>query len=464
MGIRLFFVGLALFAGSCAGPVPPVPTVSVDGFDPEVRDVILTTQKQALAEPSSGQASGRFGMALHAHAVYPTAALAYRRAIRLEPKEFAWRYYLALVDQQSSQPDQALDALSAALRIRPDYLPAQLRKADVLFQLGRLRESEAIYKPILAADPASASALYGIAKVKYADGDASAAEDFYSRACRAYPTFGAAYYGLGAVERGQGQEAEAAKNFELAQRYSSDSPPVADPMLDQVQALATGIHYRLAKSDQLAKKGNMEEAAQLNEQMLERDPENFSVLLNLLYLARFVERLAGQADALYSKARQINPQVPLVYDYYGLVLARQGKFDVAAAAFRKALELKPDYAEAHAALGEILEAQNRPEEAIEQYRRVQPPVSAVQLKMWRLLILHGHGREAIPELLPALEQNDSYAALRRVLLAEAFLTAGDVDAARQYLEQARTRAQSDGPPGLAAQIDRELGQLAERRR
>jgi tetratricopeptide (TPR) repeat protein len=463
MGIRLFFLGLALFVASCAGPVPPVPTVSVDGFDPEVRDVILTAQKQALAEPSNGQASGRFGMALHAHAVYPTAALAYLRSIRLEPKEFAWRYYLALVDQQLSQPDQALDALSAALRIRPDYLPAQLRKADVLFQLGRLRESEAVYKPILEADPASASALYGMARVKYAEGDASASEDFYGRACRAFPTFGAAYYGLGTAERGQGHEAEAAKNFELAQRYSGDTPQVPDPMLEQVQALATGIYYRLAKSDQLAKKGNMEEAARLNEQMLERDPENFGVLLNLLYLARFVERLAGQADALYSKARQINPQVPLVYDYYGAVLARQGKFDAATAAFRKALELKPDYAEAHAALGEILEAQNRPDEAIEQYRRAQPPDSAVQLKLWRLLILHGRGREAIPELLPALEQNDSYAALRRVLLGEAYLTAGDVDAARQYLEQARTRAQSDGPPGLAAQIDQELAQLAARR-
>jgi tetratricopeptide (TPR) repeat protein len=457
-------LALGLVACSCSTPIPPVPSVSADGLDPEVRDAILTAHRQAAADPSSGQASGRLGMVLHAHAIYPPALLAYERAIRLEPKEFAWRYYHALVVWQLSGPAKADKPLSDALRLRPGYAPAVLKRGDLLYQLGRFKESGEAYKSLLTEDPASAAALYGLARVKYAQGDVAPAEDLYSRACRAYPTFGAAYYGLALTERSLGNGTEASKDFDLAQRYSGDMPPVADPLGEQVVALETGVYYHLAQGDRQAKKGNMEEAARLNEQMLERDPENFGVLLNLLYLARFVERLAGQADALYSKARQINPQVPLVYDYYGAVLARQGKFDAATAAFRKALELKPDYAEAHAALGEILEAQNRPDEAIEQYRRAQPPDSAVQLKLWRLLILHGRGREAIPELLPALEQNDSYAALRRVLLGEAYLTAGDVDTARQYLEQARTRAQSDGPPGLAAQIDQELAQLAAPRR
>src|ERR1043166_1676879 len=80
-----------LFAGSCAGPVPAVPTPSVEGFDAEVRDAILAAHRQAVSEPSNGQASGRLGMVLQAHALYPPAALAYQRAIRLEPDEFAWR-------------------------------------------------------------------------------------------------------------------------------------------------------------------------------------------------------------------------------------------------------------------------------------------------------------------------------------------------------------------------------------
>ena len=144
----------ALLAWSCAGPVPPVPTVSVEGLDAEVRDAVLTAHQQAVAQPSSGQASGRLGMVLHAHALYQPAMLSYKRAIRLEPKEFAWRYYLALALQQTSQPENALEALSAALHIRPDYAPAILKKGELLFQLGRFKESAAAYESVLAREPA----------------------------------------------------------------------------------------------------------------------------------------------------------------------------------------------------------------------------------------------------------------------------------------------------------------------
>ena len=405
-------------------------------------------------------------MVLHAHAVYQTAALAYERAIRLEPKEFAWRYYYASVAWQLSGPEKAMEPLSAALRLHPGYAPAILKKGDLLYQLGNFQESGDAYKSVLAEDPGSAAGLYGMARVKYAQHDTAAAEDFYSRACRAYPNYGAAYYGLATVEQGLGRDAEAAKNFELAQRYNGDHPPATDPLGDQLAALATGIYYRLANGDQLARKGRTDEAAQLNEAMLARDPENFSVLLNLLYLARFVDRLSDKVEGWYLKAKQINPQVALVYAYYAAALARQGKFDAAAAAARKAIELQPDYPEAHVLLGEVLEQQNHPAEALEQYQRALATQSSdrtLQLKLWRLLIIQGRSRDAIPQLIPALQVDDTYATLRRLLLGEAYLTTGDIGKAQEYLEQARSRARTEGPPELVAQIDQEIEQIARRR-
>jgi tetratricopeptide (TPR) repeat protein len=200
--------------------------------------------------------------------------------------------------------------------------------------------------------------------------------------------------------------------------------------------------------------------------MLARDPENFSVLLNLLYLARFVDRLSDKVEGWYLKAKQINPQVALVYAYYGAALARQGKFDAAAAAARKAIELQPDYPEAHVLLGEVLEQQNHPAEALEQYQRALATQSSdrtLQLKLWRLLIIQGRGRDAIPQLIPALQVDDTYATLRRLLLGEAYLTTGDIGKAQEYLEQARSRARTEGPPELVAQIDQEIEQIARRR-
>src|SRR5579859_5348346 len=117
----------SLFAESCGGPVPPLPTLSVEGLDAEVREAILTAQKQAEAAPSSGQASGHLGMVLQANSLNQPALLSYQRAIRLDPRGFSWRYYSAVVLQQLSQPEKALDALAGALRIRSGYAPAVIR-------------------------------------------------------------------------------------------------------------------------------------------------------------------------------------------------------------------------------------------------------------------------------------------------------------------------------------------------
>jgi tetratricopeptide (TPR) repeat protein len=455
----------ALYLWSCAGPVPPLPTLSLEGLDAEVRDAILTAQKLAVAAPSSGAASGHLGMVLQANSLNQPAMLSYQRAIRLEPKEFAWRYYLALVLQQMSQPEKALDALTAALHIRAAYAPAVLRQGDILFQLARFPESAAAYQSVLAQDPASAAALYGLAQVKQAQGDMAGAEDLYRRACQSYPTFGAAYYGLATAGRSLGHDEESSKNFELAKRYTNDRPTVDDPPLGQIAQLSTGVSRQLEESDQLAKQGRMEEAAKLNEGILARDPENLSALLNLLYLARFVTRLDGQVETMYAKAKRIDPQNSLLPNYYGVVMVRQGKFDAAATALRKALELRPDYAEPHKWLGEVLERQNRPAEAIEQYQRAlaaEPNDRPVQMKLWWDLIIQNRGREAIPQLLPALQIDDSFTSMRLVLLGEAYRTTGEIGKSRQYLEQARSRVRSQGPPDLLPQIEEELKQLPNR--
>ncbi len=451
-----------LLAWSCASSIPPVSTVPVEGLDPEVRDAIVAARNQAAAEPINGQASGRLGMVLQAHSMNQLAVLAYQRAARLEPKTFEWRYYLALALQQLSQPEQALDALTAALRIRRDYVPAIQRRGDVLFQLGKFDESAAAFESLLKYDPSSAMGLYSLARVKYAREDLPSTEDLYRRASQAYPTFGAAYYGLGEVNRNLGRDAESAKNFALAKRYNDDRPPAADPLFSEVGALSTGVSRRLEESNQLAKQGKMDDAARVNEKVLERDPENLAALQNLLYLARFLPRLDDQVDGLYERAKQINPQAALIYDYYGVVMVRQRKYDAAAAALRKAIELRPEDSEPHKVLGEILEKQNRPAEAIEHYQRAvaaEPSDHAFQMKLWWTLIVNGRGREAIPQLLPALQEDDSYTSMRMVLLGEAYRTTGDFGKSRQYLEQARDRVRKQGPPDLLAQIEQELKEL-----
>src|SRR5580700_664727 len=99
---------ISILAGLCACvSIPPVPDISIDGLDAEVRTAIQTARADALAQPKSGQASGRLGMVLQVNELYRPAVLVYQRAIRLEPKEFAWRYYQAQSLQLSFQLETA---------------------------------------------------------------------------------------------------------------------------------------------------------------------------------------------------------------------------------------------------------------------------------------------------------------------------------------------------------------------
>ena len=60
----------------------------------------------------------------------------------------------------------------------------------------------------------------------------------------------------------------------------------------------------------------------------------------------------------------------------GTALANRGQFDEAIAHFRKALEIKPDYVEAHCDLGRVLAARGRLDEAIQQLQKALDLASA----------------------------------------------------------------------------------------
>ena len=108
----------------------------MQGVDSEIRDAIVEAHSKAEAEPDNAEASGRLGMILEAHTMYGPAEQAYRRAIALEPNEFAWKYYLGLTLRDESKLEEALAAFTDALQLRPDYAPGIIQRAEVLFELG----------------------------------------------------------------------------------------------------------------------------------------------------------------------------------------------------------------------------------------------------------------------------------------------------------------------------------------
>jgi tetratricopeptide (TPR) repeat protein len=453
----------ALLELSCAKSVPPLPAITVDGLDADVRSAIVKARDEAVAKPKSAQAAGNLGMVLEAHTLYQPAALAYQRAVRLDPKDFAWRYYLALCLEKNGQLDEALAAVSEGLRIRPEYAPAILERADLLLKLGRFSESAATLQPFLDKNPSSPLALYMLGRVKFAQQDFSAADDLYRRATQAWPTFGSAWFGLGETSKRLGRNGETEKDYQLAETHKDQYPPTGDELYSQMMKLATGIENRLMKAKKLMNQREFDRSSQIYKDVLKQYPDNLDCLVNLLYIAQYPNQATPEeVEDLYQRARAASPQLAEVYMYHGTALAAEGKYDPAVAELEKAIQLKPNNAETHAWLADVRERQHRLAEAIDQYRiaiEQKPDFRIARLELAKDLLFAGRSREAVPVLLPTLQVEDQNTPIAMMFLVQAYVNLGDRATARKYLEQAHQYVLHNGPSNLLPQIESNLRSL-----
>jgi serine/threonine-protein kinase len=75
------------------------------------------------------------------------------------------------------------------------------------------------------------------------------------------------------------------------------------------------------------------------------------------------------AVAEYRGAIQLKPDYAEAHYSLGLALGRQGKLDIAVAEYREAIRLKPHYAEAHCNLGQLLRNRGDFAESLAEYRK-----------------------------------------------------------------------------------------------
>ncbi len=114
----------------------------------------------------------------------------------------------------------------------------------------------------------------------------------------------------------------------------------------------------------LHQQGQLAEAEQLYQQVLQAQPSSFSVLY-MLGLIAFQSGVPQRGVELTSRAIAINPSVAEAHNNLANGLLQLGRFDDALASFDKAIALKPDYLEAYSNRGALLNQVGRAEEALQ---------------------------------------------------------------------------------------------------
>ncbi|MGA2508561.1 MAG: tetratricopeptide repeat protein [Chitinispirillaceae bacterium] len=164
---------------------------------------------------------------------------------------------------------------------------------------------------------------------------------------------------------------------------------------------------------------------------------------------------------LFSHATAVIKRNHVAYNNLGLTLYKSGRTDEALAQYRKALEIKPDFAEARFNLGFLLANSGRTDEATAQYRKaleIKPGFAEARINLGVLLEDNGRADEAIAQYRKVLEFNPgSIGALTN--LARAFVRKGRLTDAVPLLQRALASAKSAGDERRAEEIAGNLEML-----
>ncbi|WP_040261340.1 tetratricopeptide repeat protein [Pseudomonas massiliensis] len=242
---------------------------------------------------------------------------------------------LGRLAEERGQPQRALEQYGL---VTPgtDYLPAQLRLADILVANGQADEAARRLAESRSANPDYAAQLYLVEAETLAEND---------KVERAWA----------ALEQGLRQ-------------FPTDS---------------SLLYTRAMLAEKRGDLGQLEHDLR---SIIAREPDNAMALNALGYTLSDRTTRYAEAKELIEKAHRLNPEDPAVLDSLGWVNYRLGNLDEAERYLRQALERYPDH-EVAAHLGEVLWAQGKQREA----RRVwgtalkdQPDSPALRSTLLRL--------------------------------------------------------------------------------
>ncbi|MGH7171887.1 MAG: tetratricopeptide repeat protein, partial [Gemmataceae bacterium] len=419
-------IGGVLLYRHLRGPrTPPLPELDLAGTEPAVRKVIEMARQRVVREPSSADAWARLGEALLANGFDDEAMPALEQAGRLAPREPRWPYLrarrLLLVDRVKGR--QLLEhAVRLAEQADPDNIACKLLLAEALHEQGEHDRVLALSREVLRKEPNNPRAyLYlGVTHLQRDEFD-DALSDLLRAADSPY-TRKRACVQLAAVALRSGDRSAAEKFSQRAKELPDDLSPV-DPYVDAYKTLTVGRQSKFIEAERLEAENQLPQSTRLLEELDTSAPDMHSgvslgiALVKLgnnagaeMILSEAIRRGPGSAAAYYALAVAQFKQAEALREQDHADQAA-GKYRAAEQSALRAIENKPDHANAYLFLGQARRRLGRKDEARAAFRRAiacRPELAGPHLYLGELLIDAGRLGDGRRELQQAISLAASY--------------------------------------------------------
>lgn len=353
------FLALAGLAACSHDAVGPPPSVPLDNADPLLVELIDEMRQSVLALPQSAEMRGRLAMALEVNDFDVAAIAAYQQAALLDPSDFRWPYFEAILAAEDGDTARALEVAETALAIDDGYVPAWLYRGVWLVALGRHAEAREAFGRARELG-AHANADAGIAQTLLGEGDAEGAVAILEplseelRHPHVYRLLGRGYRALGRDDAARIALARGRKGTPLQWR---------DPLQEQKWGYLASYGGRLVHAESLLGTERFAEAIEVLEPMRGGGVDDEAVLAHLsLAYGR-----SGQLERAFETLREGFADAPDHFRYHNAIANlhhEQDDVERAIEHLRRSVDIVPEQTWPYERLGALLMEQERYDDAI----------------------------------------------------------------------------------------------------
>jgi len=424
---------IALAATAQEPELLEVPDPSLETLEISVQDQ-LRRERENLDQVLGGSPTDRetlgeaFSRMGQLYLVYDVAAAAEPcliNASRLMPENFRWPLYLGNLYVNAGDLDAARRAYELAAELGPRYVAAKLRLGQVQFEQGDLEAAEESFRAALSLAPLSAGAFQGLGRIAQERQQYDLAIGHFQKVLELQPEALSIHHELAMAYR---QEGDSALAREHLSQYEDKPVQLTDPVTAVLQTLVQGPEVHFKRGVDALREGDTATAIPEFEATIELSPEDSLAHYYLALAVLRVWRNERQPKELerglaeLRRALELRPEYRDAHYVLGSMLGQLGELDRALFHFAEAHRIDPDYLDGHLEWAIALGKTGDVDSALDEMQAVinaDPTFSRAQVARATLLITQDRASEALEHLLQAVEHEEPLS--RETVLAAATL-------------------------------------------
>ncbi len=321
-------------------------------------------QKTLVDAPKDASAWGQLGNVYFVHGWQGAAAECYQRAVEIDPNKFRWLYYLGMTTYMSD-PETAAETLAEAIKLDAQYPPAHIYRAAALRTLGHLEEAKLHLETANELDSRNPYASLWLGELAFAAEQFETARNYLQHALELNPDQSEAHAAMAQVAMVLG-ETDVATQHAQASRKQTKYTQMQDPLWWDVLKLGVTAERYAERGNRYLEQGDFKRAvSELKTAITERSKDShlwlnygIALLLNKQYreavpvLENTLVIIRDNENTTRNTSEIADLKVQSHYNL-GLAYYHNGQIEKAIAAYEKALELDPNFADAYGGLGVI---------------------------------------------------------------------------------------------------------------